>query len=69
MCFHVGVVLLFFVAIQVAAVGKTEEELKKAGTKYRIGKFPFMANSRAKAIGVLKVVLFLYCGFALQPKI
>lgn len=34
---------------EVAAVGKTEEELKKAGIKYRIGKFPFLANSRAKA--------------------
>jgi dihydrolipoamide dehydrogenase len=35
---------------EVAAVGKTEEELKKAGIKYRVGKFPFMANSRAKAV-------------------
>jgi dihydrolipoamide dehydrogenase len=36
---------------EVAAVGKTEEELKKAGVKYKVGKFPFMANSRAKAMG------------------
>ena len=35
---------------EVASVGKTEEQLKDANTKYNIGKFPFMANSRAKAI-------------------
>ena len=34
---------------EVACVGKTEEELKAAGVKYRLGKFPFLANSRAKA--------------------
>lgn len=33
---------------EVAAVGKTEEELKEAGVNYKVGKFPFMANSRAK---------------------
>jgi len=33
---------------EVAWVGKTEEELKKAGIKYKIGKFPFLANSRAR---------------------
>ena len=33
---------------EVASVGKTEEELKKAGVDYKIGKFPFLANSRAK---------------------
>ena len=33
---------------EVAAVGKTEEELKKLNISYKIGKFPFMANSRAK---------------------
>jgi len=35
----------------VACVGKTEEELKAAGTAYKVGKFPFMANSRARAMG------------------
>ena len=35
---------------EVASVGKTEEQLKEKNTKYKIGKFPFMANSRAKAI-------------------
>ena len=35
---------------EVASVGKTEEQLKEKGISYKIGKFPFMANSRAKAI-------------------
>ena len=33
---------------EIAAVGKTEEDLKAAGVDYRVGKFPFAANSRAK---------------------
>jgi dihydrolipoamide dehydrogenase len=33
---------------EVAGVGKTEEELKAVGVEYKIGKFPFMANSRAR---------------------
>ena len=33
---------------EVATVGRTEEELKKAGIAYKVGKFPFAANSRAK---------------------
>ena len=36
---------------EVASVGKTEEELKVAGIAYNIGKFPMMANSRARATG------------------
>jgi dihydrolipoamide dehydrogenase len=32
-------------------VGSTEEELKKAGTEYRVGKFPFSANGRARTSG------------------
>ena len=35
---------------EVASIGKTEEQLKKLKIKYKIGKFSFMANSRAKAI-------------------
>ena len=35
---------------EVASIGKTEEQLKEKGIKYKIGKFPFLANSRAKAI-------------------
>jgi len=34
---------------EIAAVGKTEEELKAAGIAYNVGKFPFTANSRARA--------------------
>jgi dihydrolipoamide dehydrogenase len=33
---------------EIAWVGKTEEELKAAGIAYKVGKFPFSANSRAK---------------------
>ena len=36
---------------EVASVGKTEEQLKEKGINYKIGKFPFLANSRAKTIG------------------
>ena len=45
---------------EVAAVGKTEEQLKQAGIEYNVGKFPFMANSRAKinndADGFVKIL-------------
>ncbi len=34
---------------EVAGVGQTEEQLKEAGVDYRVGKFPFTANSRARA--------------------
>ncbi len=34
---------------EVASVGKTEEELNKAGIEYKVGKFPFSANARARA--------------------
>jgi len=33
---------------EVAAVGRTEEQLKEAGIEYKAGKFPFTANSRAR---------------------
>ncbi|MEL6828811.1 MAG: dihydrolipoyl dehydrogenase [Pseudomonadota bacterium] len=33
---------------EIAWVGKTEDELKQAGVKYSVGKFPFQANSRAR---------------------
>ncbi|GAA0597915.1 dihydrolipoyl dehydrogenase [Paenochrobactrum glaciei] len=35
---------------EVASVGKTEEELKAAGVEYKVGKFPFTANGRARAM-------------------
>ena len=45
---------------EVATVGRTEEELKAAGVEYKVGKFPFTANSRAKinheAEGFVKVL-------------
>jgi dihydrolipoamide dehydrogenase len=45
---------------EVATVGKTEEELKAAGIGYKIGKFPFAANARAKTIlsteGFVKII-------------
>jgi dihydrolipoamide dehydrogenase len=34
---------------EIAAVGRTEEELKAAGIAYQVGKFPFTANARARA--------------------
>jgi len=36
---------------EAATVGRTEEQLKEDGVDYRVGKFPFMANSRARANG------------------
>jgi dihydrolipoamide dehydrogenase len=45
---------------EVASVGKTEEELKTDGVKYKSGKFPFSANGRARAMetpdGFVKVL-------------
>ena len=35
---------------EVAWVGKTEEEVKAAGLPYKVGKFPFLANSRARTV-------------------
>ncbi|AOW50279.1 dihydrolipoyl dehydrogenase [Acetobacter ascendens] len=37
---------------EVASVGFTEEQLKDKGVAYKIGKFPFMANGRARALGM-----------------
>ncbi|MFV9875230.1 MAG: dihydrolipoyl dehydrogenase [Rickettsiales endosymbiont of Dermacentor nuttalli] len=45
---------------EVAVVGKTEEELKSQNITYKVGKFPFAANSRARAVadteGIVKVI-------------
>jgi dihydrolipoamide dehydrogenase len=35
---------------EAATVGKTEEQLKQAGVDYKVGKFPFSANGRARAM-------------------
>ena len=39
---------------EVASIGKTEEQLKNMNHAYKVGKFPFMANSRAKTINELE---------------
>jgi dihydrolipoamide dehydrogenase len=36
---------------EIASVGRIEEQLKDAGIDYKVGKFPFMANGRARAMG------------------
>lgn len=36
---------------EVASVGLTEEQVKEKGTEYRVGKFPFLANGRARCLG------------------
>jgi dihydrolipoamide dehydrogenase len=36
---------------EVASIGRTEEQLKADGVDYRVGKFPFTANGRARAMG------------------
>jgi dihydrolipoamide dehydrogenase len=41
---------VIYTSPEVASVGKSEEELKAAGVAYNVGKFPFTANGRAKAI-------------------
>lgn len=45
---------------EVGSVGRTEEELRQAGVPYRAGRFPFTANSRARAkadmVGLVKVL-------------
>ena len=49
-----------YTAPEVASVGKTEEDLKAANVAYKVGKFPFTANARAKTIaateGFVKVI-------------
>ena len=41
---------VIYTSPEVASIGKTEEQLKDLKINYKIGKFSFMANSRAKAI-------------------
>ncbi|HUC61789.1 MAG TPA: FAD-dependent oxidoreductase, partial [Alphaproteobacteria bacterium] len=41
---------IVYTAPEVASVGKTEEQLKADGTAYKVGKFPFSANARARAM-------------------
>lgn len=42
---------IVYTAPEIATLGATEEMLKEAGTDYKKGVFPFLANSRAKATG------------------
>jgi dihydrolipoamide dehydrogenase len=41
---------VIYTAPEVANVGQTEEQLKAEGRAYKVGKFPFMGNARAKAV-------------------
>lgn len=43
-----------YTAPEIASVGKTEEQLKESGTEYKVGKFPFMANGRARAMNAIE---------------
>ncbi len=42
---------VIYTSPEIAWVGKTEQQLKEAGVKYKAGTFPFMANGRARALG------------------
>jgi len=42
---------VIYTSPEIAWVGRTEKQLKDAGTAYRAGTFPFMANGRARALG------------------
>ena len=46
---HAVIPAVVYTMPEVASVGRTEEQLKEAGIAYKAGKFPFTANSRAKA--------------------
>ena len=45
---------------EMASVGMTEEQAKEQGLRYKVGKFPFLANGRAKAMdeteGLVKIL-------------
>ena len=45
---------------EVASVGETEEQIKESGREYRVGKFPFLANGRARSLdeteGIVKII-------------
>ncbi len=47
---------------QVASVGLTERAAKEAGKKFKVGKFPFMASGKARAIGELEGFVKLIYG-------
>jgi len=41
---------VIYTSPEVSSVGKTEQDLKNEGREYKVGKFPFMGNGRAKAV-------------------
>jgi len=51
---------VIYTAPELAAVGLTEEQVKDSGQPYKVGKFPFMANGRAKCLdeteGMVKII-------------
>jgi len=51
---------VIYTSPELATIGKTEDQLKKENIKYKIGKFPFLANSRAKVNseteGLVKII-------------
>ncbi len=49
---------------EVAWVGLTEEQVKEKNIKYKIGKFPFLANSRAKTNGTPTIAIVLILDLA-----
>jgi len=42
---------IVYTAPEIATVGLTEQELKASGRAYRVGKFPYSANGRARTMG------------------
>jgi dihydrolipoamide dehydrogenase len=57
---HDAIPSVIYTHPELAAVGLTEEQLKDAGREYRVGKFPFAANGRARCLdetdGFVKVI-------------
>ncbi len=51
---------IIYTSPEVASVGLTEEQLKQAGRQYRVGRFPFAANGRARCLdeieGLVKIL-------------
>lgn len=45
---------IIYTGPEAAAIGRTEEELQQLGTQYRVGRFPYRANSRARCIGEME---------------
>lgn len=49
---HIGLIpSVVYTHPEAAGIGYTEQQIKELGANYKVGKFPFTANSRAKAIG------------------